>query len=300
MIDTSIQRVEINQVIENQLPEFVQSESPLFVDFMKQYYISQEYQGGSINIAENLDRYTKLQTYVGTALTEYTGLSTNTESYSDTIFVDSTKGYPSKYGLIKIDDEIITYTGITSTSFTGCVRGFCGVDNLKSPTNPESLVFSTTNASKHENDSKVVNLSNLFLQEFWYKTKQLFMPGFEDRNLHTKVDKANFLRQAKDFYASKGTDEAIKILFGVLFDSRAEVIKPIEYLFSPSDADYVITNDLIVERISGNANNVVGQTLFQTDNAATSGSIFNVQYFPREGRNYYITVSYTHLRAHET
>ena len=55
MIDTSIQRVEINHVIENQLPEFVQTESPLFVDFMKQYYISQEYQGGSINIAENLD-----------------------------------------------------------------------------------------------------------------------------------------------------------------------------------------------------------------------------------------------------
>ena len=52
---------------------------------MKQYYISQEYQGGSINIAENLDRYTKLQTYVGAALTEYTGLSTNTEPYSETI-----------------------------------------------------------------------------------------------------------------------------------------------------------------------------------------------------------------------
>ncbi len=102
MIDNSIQRVEINQVIENQLPEFVQSESPLFVDFMKQYYTSQEYQGGSINIAENLDRYTKLQTYVGAALTEFTGLSTNTESYSSTIFVDSTKGYPNKYGLLKV------------------------------------------------------------------------------------------------------------------------------------------------------------------------------------------------------
>ena len=63
MIDTSIQRVQINQVIENQLPEFVQSESPLFVDFMKQYYISQEYQGGSINISENIDRYTKSVSY---------------------------------------------------------------------------------------------------------------------------------------------------------------------------------------------------------------------------------------------
>ena len=83
MIDTSIQRVEINQVIENQLPEFVQSESPLFVDFMKQYYISQEYQGGSINISENLDRYTKLQTYVGAALTavSYTHLTLPTTPY---------------------------------------------------------------------------------------------------------------------------------------------------------------------------------------------------------------------------
>ena len=88
MIDTSIQRVEINQVIENQLPEFVQSESPLFVDFMKQYYTSQEYQGGSINFRK-YRRYTKLQTYVGWP---YTGLSTDTKSFSSTIFVDSTKG----------------------------------------------------------------------------------------------------------------------------------------------------------------------------------------------------------------
>ena len=114
------------------------------MDFMKQYYISQEYQGGSINIAENIDRYTKLQTYVGAALTEYTGLSTDTESYSSTIFVDSTKGYPSKYGLLKIDDEIITYTGIGTTSFTGCIRGFSGVDNMDQPTRPDLLSFNTS------------------------------------------------------------------------------------------------------------------------------------------------------------
>ena len=164
MIDTSIQRVEINQVIENQLPEFVQSESPLFVDFMKQYYISQEYQGGSINIAEHLDRYTKLQTFVGAALTEYTGLSTNTESYSSTIFVDSTKGYPSKYGLLKIDDEIITYTGIGTTSFTGCIRGFSGVTNLDQPTRPDLVEFKTSVGAAHTGGSKVHNLSNLFIR----------------------------------------------------------------------------------------------------------------------------------------
>ena len=61
MIDTSIQRVQINQVIENQLPEFVQSEVH-FCGLLLKYYISQEYQGGSVNISENIDRYTKLQT----------------------------------------------------------------------------------------------------------------------------------------------------------------------------------------------------------------------------------------------
>ena len=64
MIDTSIQRVEINQVIENQLPEFVQSESPLFVDFMKQYYISQEYQGGPSDLISNFDQYLKADNLV--------------------------------------------------------------------------------------------------------------------------------------------------------------------------------------------------------------------------------------------
>ena len=82
MIDTSIQRVKISQVIENQLPEFVQAENPLFVDFMKQYYVSQEFQGGPVDLGENIDRYTKLQTFVGSATTVCTGLSTDTKSFS--------------------------------------------------------------------------------------------------------------------------------------------------------------------------------------------------------------------------
>ena len=66
--------------------------------------------------------------YVGAALTEYTGLSTDTESYSSTIFVDFNKRVSKKiWNYLKIDDEIITYTGIGTTSFTGCVRGFSGV-----------------------------------------------------------------------------------------------------------------------------------------------------------------------------
>ena len=76
--------------------------------------------------------------------------------------LDSTKGYPSKYGLLKIDDEIITYTGIGTTSFTGCIRGFSGVDNMDQPLRPDLLSFNTTVGASHTGGTKVHNLSNSF------------------------------------------------------------------------------------------------------------------------------------------
>ena len=50
----------------------------------------------------------------------------------------------SKYGLLKVNNEIITYTGITTNSFTGCTRGFSGITNLKNSLNQEKVVFETS------------------------------------------------------------------------------------------------------------------------------------------------------------
>ena len=52
MIQTGFERrVKVQQIIENQLPQFILSESPKAVDFLKQYYISQGYQSGPSDIA---------------------------------------------------------------------------------------------------------------------------------------------------------------------------------------------------------------------------------------------------------
>ena len=293
MIDTSRQRVKISQVIENQLPEFVQAESPLFVDFMKQYYISQEYQGGPVDVAENLDRYNKLQTFVGAALTEYTGLSTDTQSYSDTIFVETTKGWPDKYGLLKIDDEIITYTGIGTTSFTGCIRGFSGVDSLDRATRPDLVSFQSTVGAAHTGGTKVFNLSNLFIQEFFNKLKTTFANGFQNRTLDGSIDEVQFIRQIKDFYRTKGTEEAYKILFKVLFGSEVNIIKPSDFLLKPSDGDYSFTQDFVAKLVTGDPRALKGSTLFQDTDAddktipGGSGAISDVKEFMYDGERYY-------------
>jgi hypothetical protein len=288
MIDTASKKVQINQIVRSQLPSFVQEENPLFVDFLSQYYLSQEYQGGPIDLITNFNEYQKTETFSGNEnLIGFTTCTSAVASYDDTINVTSTDGWPKTYGLLKIGNEIITYTGITTNSFTGCIRGFSGIENLHQNNNEEKLLFNSTSAENHVSTSRVENLSNLFLREFWKKTKNQFLPGFEDRKLDNAVDKANFLRQAKDFYASKGTNEAIKILFNVLYNKRAEIVKPIEYLFTPSNADYVVTDDLVAELISGNPLNINGQTLYQTDSVA-SGSLFNIQRYRKNDIEYYI------------
>lgn len=46
-----------------------------------------------------------------------------------TITVDSTSGF-KPYGCVIIDGEWITYTGLTSTTFTGCTRGMYGTEAI--------------------------------------------------------------------------------------------------------------------------------------------------------------------------
>ena len=43
-------RIQVNTIIENQLPEFVVSDFPNATEFLKQYYISQEFQGGASDL----------------------------------------------------------------------------------------------------------------------------------------------------------------------------------------------------------------------------------------------------------
>ena len=58
MIATGFEtRVQIQQIVENQLPEYILSESPKASEFLKQYYISQEFSGGTVDIVDNLDQY---------------------------------------------------------------------------------------------------------------------------------------------------------------------------------------------------------------------------------------------------
>ena len=254
-------RVQFNKIVKNQLPSYIREEFPLVGEFLSQYYLGQEYQGAPIDLIQNIDSYIKLDTCG--KIIKSTTLSGNIDSFNTTITVENTEGFPANYGLIKIDSEVITYTSKTNVSFVGCVRGFSGITSFTNPDNPEDLVFSTSVASDHSNGKLVENLSVLFLNEFLKKIKKQFLPGLQERELTSDLNQSQFIRQSKDFYSIRGTDESFKILFKALYGEDVSIIRPKDYIISPSNASYKKTRDLIVESVSGDPFELSNKTLFQ-------------------------------------
>jgi len=284
MIGTGIdKRVKVQQIIENQLPEFILSESPNTVEFLKQYYISQEYTGGPIDLVDNLDQYLKLDNLNQSVISGITTLSFDIDSTVGVITVSSNNGnpldgFPTEYGLLKIGNEIITYTGVAGTNtFTGCERGFSGITSYRDINNPSELTFSNSSASSHAKASNVQNLSVLFLQEFYKKLKKTFTPGLENSNFQSDLDVNNFIKEARTFYEAKGTEESFRILFNVLYGVTPKIIDLEKYLIKPSSAKFIRRERMVVEKISGDPLKLQGQTIFRSTDKRTTASISEVE-----------------------
>jgi hypothetical protein len=283
-------RVKFSSIVENQLPAFVREDFPLIGEFLSEYYRSVEYKSAPVDLINNIDQYIKVDNL--TNLIDNTLLSDSIDFLDTTINVESTLGFPDSYGLIQINSEVISYKSKTDTSFVDCVRGFSGITSYKNQTKKDSLVFSTTSAENHEVESAVINLNIQFLKIFLTKIKTQFTPGFENVELNPNINQNIFIKQAKDFYSSKGTEDSFKILFKALYgDENISVIRPADQLLIPSNSDWRVNLDLVVEAIVGNPLELLNKTISQfLEDGVTPfayGTVNNVEEFQRDDVTYY-------------
>ena len=281
MADT---KVKISHILDSQIPDFIHEENPLFKEFLNQYYISQEHEYGNIDLAENITDVKNISNFIDLNIVGYQALVpvTLTEdilSFEDEINVSNTLGFPNSYGLFKVNNEVITYTGKTATSFTGCIRGFSAITALEKNGSPEFLTFSSTESDDHATGSVVSNLSHIFLVKFYEKFKANYLPGVENRNFMTGLSVENILSRAKDFYTSKGTDTALDILFQVLFGKSVTILKPFDNTITSSDAEWVVADQLMVEVLEGNPINLKQTVVFQESvtSPTATGAVSNVE-----------------------
>jgi hypothetical protein len=269
MISTDRTRVKIKEVVSSQLPSFVRDNYPLISEFLNEYYSSQEYTGSPLDLLQNIDQYFDLDSLLNHSKTCV--LAEDVTSFDTTIPVLynpsqnflGTYGFPEKYGLIKINNEIILYKSKTERSFEECVRGFSGISEYGSGNDPEQLIFSSTVAEAHNSISSIDNLSALFLDNFLLKLKNQFLPGFEGRELSPKVNQKVLIGRISDFYESKGNEDSIKILFSTLYGEPVKIINPKDFILKPSSSNFLRSKDVIVESIEGDPLRLKNRTLVQ-------------------------------------
>ena len=86
-------RIQVNTIIENQLPDFVLDDFPNAVEFLKQYYISQEFQGGPSDLISNFDQYLKADNLVPEVIVGFTTTTASISTTDTTINVSSYKRF---------------------------------------------------------------------------------------------------------------------------------------------------------------------------------------------------------------
>jgi hypothetical protein len=282
-------RIKISTLIENQIPKYLRESSPLLIDFLRQYYISVESKGQVLDVLENIDQYINIDTL--TKFKKNTKLSNNISFFDDSIQVESTLGFPDSYGLIKINDEIISYESKTQDTFTNCFRGFSGIESYGDSSFEKNVFFKQTEASEHLDGNVVENLSVLFLSEFLGKIKKQILPGFEDRTLSPNLNENIFIKQSKDFYSSKGNKSSFEILFKALYGEKVSLIRPSEFLIEPSKSNFLVTKDIVVEIIQGNPEELINQTIRQNEDEyfpSASSTVTKVERIFRGENEYYV------------
>ena len=287
----AVDRVQLQDVLSSQIPSYVQDDFPLLVNFLEEYYVSQETQGGVLDLVENLDKYVKVDelTNLKTEGTLSSDINVNVTSIPLSADTNFTYGFPEKNGLIQIDNEIIKYSTKTATSLEGCVRGFSGVTQYVNSLVPDKQTFTTSVAASHKANATVKNLSILFLQEFFTKLKTQITPGFENRSFADGLDQKTFLVGADSFYKSKGTDESFKILFKAIYGVDVDIIKPNDLLIRSSDANYVVSQDYVVEKYYGDPLDLKNRTIYQNSTNAR-GTVTKVEKLNVDGDFYQVSI----------
>ena len=164
-------------------------------------------------------------------------------------------------------DEVTGYDiiergrGYSPSAFLGVSRGVSGTVAYDQLHNEIYAGESQLRLSTHPAGSVVTNLDSLFLKEVFDKFRRQYLPTIDVD--FSKVNPVQVIKTIKDFYISKGTQQATQYLFKILFGEDIDIFYPKDELISPSAATWVVDTVLRAELIEGDPNNLIDSELNQ-------------------------------------
>ena len=259
----------ISTLIDGQLPDFIQSDHPIFSVFLKHYY---EYlEAAELRVTVNIDNIL---------------LELETTSYvlgvdGNKIVLEVGAGTEGKF-----------VVGETITGGTSKATAKILVDDLSNSTKPRIFITSQQKFVTGETITGGTSLSSAVVTRYRANPVQTiqqllayadidntiydFLDQFRDEfmnaiplTLADGVSKRSLVKNIRELYRAKGTSEGHKIFFNMILGETPEVIYPNKYMVRASGGNW--GNKLII-RVAPSGSAVGDQAIGKTITGLTSGA----------------------------
>lgn len=285
----------LSVLVDKQLPAFISSEYPLFSSFIEKYYEHLELPGNPIDLVNNLTKYRDVDTY--NVLKESTTLvNIETTSGGVTINVEDTFGFPEKNGYLQIQDEVIFYESKTDNSFLNCYRNVSyttKIGDLYESSTFKNVSYDEVGISsiQYPANTNVLNISNLFLFALVKNFEKEYLSSFPEKNLKKDVNKSLLIKNIKEFYSTKGTDQSIRFIFNSVVSKDPLDIPTVYYpkdsVYKASTSEWITKYALKVKLNYGDITKIVGEKIVQNESIDKKYAFAVVDNFQDLGDGYY-------------
>jgi hypothetical protein len=248
--------LKVSSSIIGQVPSYYPAEYPNFVNFLKDYYRYLETNGNPLDLLNGVQDLIDVDTYTG--IDASAPLLVSIDDDDTEVSVTGHVEFPRSQGLLKINDEVIIYKkrsfktiggGAKITTFSGCTRGF----TYNTLTYEDGFTSNIeTTAAAHSTPATVFNQSYAYILYFLEELRSNYLIDFPSNILTDNIGDINInqiLKNAKDFYLSKGTPNGIDFYFNFLFQKKPELRNYKENLYAPSEATYQNKNIVRLESL---------------------------------------------------
>jgi len=256
----------ISPLIDGQVPDFIQADHPVFVEFLKAYY--QFLESAEMTISGTVDQILLETVSANYLVLDGTNLSGSNNE--DRIVFEIGSGGTGKFdpgetitgsiskatSIILVDDDERIFIKantrfVVGEIITGSTSGAVSTI-IKYRANPVQTIQQLLDYANPDNT----------VDHFFTAFRDSFMESIPE-NLADGVSKRLLIKQIRDLYSAKGTSEGHKLFFRMLLGEEANITYPQKYMMRLSDGKWNLPTIIrcTADTAGTNPNNIIGQSI---------------------------------------
>jgi hypothetical protein len=259
----------ISTLIDGQLPDFIQSDHPIFSVFLKHYY---EYlEAAELRVTVNIDNLL-LELETASNVLDVDGNKITLEVGAGTegkfIVGETITGGTSKATAKILVDDLSNST--TPRIFITSQQKFVTGETITGGTSSSSAVVTRYRANPVQTIQQLLAYADIdnTIYDFLDQFRDEFMNAIP-LTLADGVSKRSLVKNIRELYRAKGTSEGHKIFFNMILGETPEVIYPNKYMVRASGGNW---GNKLIMRVAPSGSAVGDQAIGRTITGLTSGA----------------------------